>query len=79
MSLDQAIASVIKDNLKVGKPDARPDTSAHTKGVKEGNAGPTESQPGHLPDGRATAARSTGVNPKAHEPIDPRMPNLPPA
>ena len=21
----------------------------------------------------------TGVNPKAHEPIDPRMPNLPPA
>jgi hypothetical protein len=38
-----------------------------------------EKQPGHNADGTVTAARSTGINPKAHEPIDPRMPNLPPA
>jgi hypothetical protein len=69
----------IKDNLKVGKPHASPDVSAHTRGTKEGNKGPNERQRGHLPDGRATAARSTGVNVGEHEPIDPRMPNLPPA
>ena len=65
--------------LKVGKPDVKPDTPAHTRGIKEGNEGPYEKQPGHLPDGRSTAARSTGINVKAHEPIDPRMPNLSPA
>jgi hypothetical protein len=69
----------IKDNLKVGKPQARPDTTAHTPGTREGNKGPNEKQVGHLPDGRVTAARSTGINVKEHEPIDPRMPNLPPA
>jgi hypothetical protein len=68
-----------KDNLKVGKPDTRPDITAHTRGNNEGNKGPTEKQPGHTADGRVTAARSTGVNVKEHEPIDPRMPNLPPA
>jgi hypothetical protein len=34
--------------------------------------------PGHLPDGRSTAERSTGINPKAHDPILPAMPNLSP-
>jgi len=38
-----------------------------------------EKQVGHLPNGKSTAARSTGVAPDAHEPIDPRMPNLSPA
>ena len=67
-------------NLKVGKPDVSPDAPAHTPGVREGNSkGNYEKQPGHLPDGRSTAARSTGINPKLHEPIDPRMPNLSPA
>ena len=68
----------IKDNLRVGKPDVKPDTPSHTKGNKEGNHGPNEKQSGHLADGRSTAARSTGVNVGAHEPIDPRMPNLSP-
>jgi hypothetical protein len=68
----------IKDNLRVGKRDVAPDAPAHTRGNKEGNKGPNERQPGHLPDGRSTAARSTGVNIGEHEPIDPRMPNLPP-
>ena len=68
-----------KDNLKVGRPRVSPDTPAQTPGTNEGNKGPNESQPGHLADGRVTAARSTGINVEEHEPIDPRMPNLPPA
>jgi hypothetical protein len=67
------------DNLKTGKGDASPDTSAHTPGVKSGNSkGNYDSQPGHLPDGRSSAKRSTGVNADSHNPIDPRMPNLSP-
>jgi hypothetical protein len=65
--------------IKVGKPDATPDMPAHVAGIKTGNAkGNYEKQPGHLSDGRVTAERSTGVNSKARNPIDPRMPNLPP-
>ena len=33
----------------------------------------------HFADGRSSAERSTGINPKGAEPIDPRMPNLSPA
>jgi len=55
------------------------DKLAHTPGIKQGNStGNYESQVGHLPDGRRTAAASTGINAKAREPIDPRMPNLSP-
>ena len=57
-----------------------PDLPAHTPGTKSGNSkGNYEKQVGHLPDGRSTAARSTGIDAKAREPIDPRMPNLSPA
>jgi hypothetical protein len=67
-------------NLKVGKPDVAPDAPSHVSGIKRGNStGNYESMAGHLPDGRVTAERSTGVNAKARNPIDPRMPNLPPA
>jgi hypothetical protein len=66
-------------NIRVGKPQTTPDKPAHTPGIKQGNAkGNYEKQPGHLPNGRATAERSTGVNAKARNPIDPRMPNLSP-
>jgi hypothetical protein len=45
----------------------------------QGNStGNYEKQAGHLPDGRSTAERSTGINPKARNPIDPRMPNISP-
>jgi hypothetical protein len=65
--------------IRVGKPDVKPDTPSHVKGVLEGNApGHYEKSRGHLPDGRSTAARSTGISPGKHEPIDPRMPNLSP-
>jgi hypothetical protein len=58
---------------------ATPDLPSHTAGVPQGNSsGNYEKQPGHLPDGRSTAARSTGINPSAHDPILPQMPNLSP-
>ena len=66
--------------LKVGKPDVSPDAPAHTPGNPEGNSkGNYEKQAGHFPDGRSSSARSTGINAKLREPIDPRMPNLSPA
>jgi hypothetical protein len=66
--------------IKVGKPDVDTDTLGHTPGIKQGNSsGNYDRQEGHLPDGRSTARRSTGVNPKSSEPIDPSMPNLSPA
>ena len=67
-------------NIKVGKPDVRPDAPSHTTGIRMGNAkGNYEKQAGHLPDGKATAERSTGVNASKRDPIVPQMPNLPPA
>jgi hypothetical protein len=54
--------------------------STHVEGIKQGNSkGNYEKMTGHKPDGTSTAERSTGVNAGAHEPIDPRMPNLSPA
>lgn len=59
--------------------DPPPDMPAHVPGIKQGNSrGNYEKMPGHKPDGTSSAARSTGVNPKDREPIDPRMPNLSP-
>ena len=66
-------------DVRTGGKDVKPDAPAHVKGIKQGNSkGNYESQPGHHPDGTSTAERSTGINPKAHEPIDPSMPNLSP-
>lgn len=65
--------------IRVGKPDVKPDTPAHTKGVEQGNAkGKYRKQVGHHEDGTADARRSTGVGPKKHNPILSIMPNLPP-
>lgn len=65
--------------MDVGKRDVDPDDLGHVAGVKQGNSkGNYERQAGHLPDGRRTAEASTGVNAKARNPIDPRMPNLSP-
>jgi hypothetical protein len=63
-----------------GGGDVPPDISAHTPGVQQGNSpGSYASMPGHKPDGRSSAERSTGINSSAAEPIDPSMPNLSPA
>ena len=66
--------------LKLGKADKPMDAPTHVKGIKQGNStGNYEKQEGYFPDGRRNARASTGVNSGAREPIDPRMPNLPPA
>lgn len=66
--------------IKIGKPDVSPDALAHVPRVAQGNQpGNYEKQEGHKPDGRSTAARSTGVNADTHGPIDGSMPNLSPA
>lgn len=66
-------------HIKRGKPRVSPDLPAHTPGINQGNAkGNYAKMAGHNPDGSSTAARSTGINPKAREPIDPSMPNLSP-
>jgi hypothetical protein len=65
--------------IAVGRPDVTQDLAAHTKGIPEGNAsGNYERMRGHLPDGRSTARRSTGINPQDRGPILPEMPNLSP-
>lgn len=66
--------------IKVGKPDVRPDTLAHVPGVRQGNSeGSYARQDGHLEDDTSTARRSTGVNAGPKNPILPDMPNLSPA
>ncbi|MCW2952872.1 MAG: hypothetical protein JWQ48_2042 [Conexibacter sp.] len=65
--------------VKTGKPDVAPDAPSHVPGIRTGHEpGAYERMPGHLPDGRSTAARSTGINARARDPIDPSMPNLSP-
>jgi hypothetical protein len=66
--------------IKLGKREVTPDLPAHVPGINQGNAkGNYDKQSGHSPDGTSSASRSTGINPKGHEPIDPSMPNLSPA
>jgi hypothetical protein len=66
--------------IRCGRPSTKMDASTHTPGIKQGNSiGNYEKQRGHLPDGRSTAERSTGIRSTSSEPIDPSMPNLSPA
>lgn len=78
-------------NIRVGKAQVNPSMPSHTSGVREGNdpgPGGIDQNPGlHATGetgvgratGKGTARRSTGINPEARNPIDPRMPNLSPA
>ena len=69
-------------NVRVGKPDVKPDKPSHVKGVRMGNKpGSTEAQPGIIDEGltaRATPERSTAISPESKGPIDPDMPTLTP-
>jgi hypothetical protein len=66
--------------MKFGPFQSKSERPTSTPGTKHGNSvGNYEKMSGHLPDGTATAERSTGVDAAGREPIDPRMPNLPPA
>ncbi len=71
-------------NVRVGRPDVTPWKPSHVRGIREGNAeGHLKREKGIQPYGdleaRGTAARSTGINPKARNPILPAMPNLSPS
>ncbi|MDQ3921979.1 MAG: hypothetical protein M3248_06495 [Actinomycetota bacterium] len=76
-------------DIRVGKPDTKPDAPAHTKGINSGNEpGGIEAEPGieytgetgaGRPQTRSYARKSTGINPEKRNPIDPNSPNLPPA
>lgn len=65
-------------SIRVGKPQAKPDTPRHVHGLHQGNKGPYEHQTGHHEDGTADARRSTGIHWKKHEAILKIMPNIPP-
>lgn len=66
--------------IRVGKPAVAPDTAAHTKGVRQGNAKHGYKRTaGFHADGTCDARRSTGINPKKHDAILAAMPNVPPA
>jgi hypothetical protein len=57
-----------------------PDICTHIPGTNKGEEWVLKGK--HEPgseDNRRTARYSTSVNPKGKEPIDPRMPHLPPA
>ena len=58
----------------------RPDIDAHTEGTKRGEEWTYQGrrEPGREGDGR-TSRDATGINADKRAPIDPRMPNLPPA
>jgi len=72
----------IISNVRVGKPHVSPDKPSHTKGVNEGNKPRgLKKEAGFEPQGdkaKGSARRSTGINPKAQNAIDSRMPNLSP-
>lgn len=61
--------------------DIRPDLPSHTPGTPRGEArlrrhGREPGREDHQPD--RTARDATSINPEARDPIDPRMPFLPP-
>ncbi|BDG07946.1 hypothetical protein [Anaeromyxobacter paludicola] len=73
-------------NLKVGRADVSPSAPSHVRGVREGNQpGAIDRMSGlhpHPTDARfatGTAERSTGINARARNPIDPASPNLSPS
>lgn len=77
-------------DIRVGKPDVKPDAPSHTKGIRQGNesGGVEKNDPGFYdagergagrPSAKSNARRSTGINPESRNPIDSNSPNLSPA
>jgi hypothetical protein len=61
------------------KQDVKPDTPSHTPGTHRGEDWSKHTKEPGREGAAATARSSTGINAKNAGPIDPRMPNLPPA
>jgi hypothetical protein len=71
-----------KGELNMAKQTPCIDLSAHTPGTPKGEERVIREgrEPGRRhPKGGRNARDSTSINPEARDPIDPRMPNLPPA
>ncbi len=72
-----------RDHLTAGPRHTRPTAPAHVRGVPQGGStGSIRREVGIYPQGKmaiGTARRSTGINAKDRNPIDPRSPNLSPA
>lgn len=65
--------------IRVGKSHIKPSSPSHVPGIRQGNMSKgAGKQAGHHTDHTADARRSTGIQPKKHNPILPIMPNLPP-
>ncbi|KMS89112.1 MULTISPECIES: hypothetical protein [Streptomyces] len=64
--------------IRVGRPQAKPDTPGHVHGLHQGNSGPYKRQTGHHRDGTSDARRSTGIHWKRHDAIMKIMPNISP-
>ncbi|MCZ0991371.1 hypothetical protein [Streptomyces diastatochromogenes] len=64
--------------IRVGRPQAKPDTPRHVPGMHQGNHGPYQHQSGHHEDGTADARRSTGIHSKRHDALLDAMPNISP-
>ncbi|AEY87240.1 hypothetical protein SHJG_1965 [Streptomyces hygroscopicus subsp. jinggangensis 5008] len=62
----------------MGRPQAKPDTPVHVRGLHQGNRGPYKRQTGHHEDGTSDARRSTGIHWKRHNAIMKIMPNISP-
>ncbi|MGH9512672.1 MAG: hypothetical protein ACRD2U_11120 [Terriglobales bacterium] len=59
--------------------DTTPDSPSHTPGTHRGEDWcKHDTEPGRKGTGR-TSRDSTGINPDSRRPIDPRMPEMPPA
>ncbi|GGS55309.1 hypothetical protein [Streptomyces violaceus] len=65
-------------SIRVGRPQARPDTPGHVAGLHQGNKGRHAQQKGHHADGTADARRSTGIHWKRHDALVETMPNISP-
>lgn len=71
-------------NIVVGKPDVDPEAPSHVRGVFQGNQPHLTQRPKGIEEvsavrAKGTARRSTGINPRHKDVIDPRMPKLSPA
>jgi hypothetical protein len=69
--------------LRVGKPETSASKPSHVAGVHQGNRPGKTWREGGIEkerlNAKASSRRSTGINPDAHNPIDPRSPRLTPA
>jgi hypothetical protein len=65
-------------SIRVGRPQAKPDTPTHVRGLHQGNRGPYADQTGHHEDGTSDARRSTGIHWKRHDALLKAMPSISP-